>query len=230
MSQANLAHLTPFEDILDQLEALARDHLLFYRVQVGSLLLRHFWADDAAAFSDHSPNKDVRFELFFQKCGEELARYGLSKRQARNSIRASIVVRTLPPSVAEKLFLSQVLELVRLRDPTQRAELASVAIASDWSMRQLRDAVTAVRAGLPLDGEPDVPGVQVLEVEDAVPRLTAGRMVTRVEKLAGAVEAWAEGWEQADASVLKDAQRTRLEAAVATLEAQVAALRAGLKR
>ena len=34
--------LTPFEDILDELERLAREHLLFYRVQVGNILLQHF--------------------------------------------------------------------------------------------------------------------------------------------------------------------------------------------
>jgi hypothetical protein len=61
-------------------------------------------------------------------------------------VRATIVVRTLPPAVAEQLFLSQVLELVRLRDPTQRAEVAQVATASDWSMRQLRAAVGALEA------------------------------------------------------------------------------------
>jgi len=168
MSASSITPLAPFGDILDELETLAREHLLFYRVQVGSLLLRHFWADDAAAFSSHNPHKDARFELFFEKCGEALARYGLSKRQARNSVRASIVVR-------------------------------KVAIASDWSMRQLRAAVTAVRAGLPLDADPDQPGVQVLDVQETVRSLAPGRMVTRVEKLA-----------------------------VGALEAQVAVLRAGL--
>jgi hypothetical protein len=77
MSASSVTPLAPFEDILDELETLAREHLLFYRVQVGSLPLRHFWADDAAAFSSHNPHKNARFELFFEKCEEALTRYGL---------------------------------------------------------------------------------------------------------------------------------------------------------
>ena len=223
-----IAGLTPFEDILDELERLAREHLLFFRVQVGNVLLQHFWGGDPVAFSSRDSTKDARFELFFEKCEEALARYGLSKAQARTSIRASVVVRTLPPAVAERLFLSQVLELARLRDPTERAKVAGAAIASDWSVKQLRDVVSAVRAGLPMDADEAMPGVQVVEVARDERLPVPGRMVTRAEKLVGDVESWTAAWERVDLSKLRDGQRKRLEVAATALEARVVALRVGL--
>ena len=228
MTQQPLAAPTSFEDILDELEALAREHLLFYRVQVGNILLKHFYNGDIHAFSSHDANKDARFELFFTKCGESLARYGLSKRQARDSIRAAIVVRTLPPATAQRLFLTQVLLLARLHDPTARARVADAAVASDWSVKQLQDAVSAVRAGLPLDSDPEAPGVQVLEAgtDERVP--VPGRLVTRVEKLAAEVESWSAQWARVDGGQLRKVQRERLVAAAELLEAQAAALRRGL--
>ena len=228
MPQQHLTTTTPFEDILDELEALAREHLLFYRVQVGNILLQHFWGGDAHAFSSSDPTKEARFELFFTKWGENLSRYGLSKRQARDSIRAAIVVRTLPPAIAERLFLTQVLLLSRLHDPTARARVADAAIASDWSVQQLQDAVMAVRAGLPLDADPEAPGVQVPKDESAAPTPVPGRLVTRVEKLAAEVQNWTAQWARVDGGKLRKVQRQRLVAAVELLEAQAAALRRGL--
>ncbi len=57
-----------------------------------------------ATFSCRDVYKDGWRDLFLEKCGEALARYGLSKAQARTSIRATIVVRTLPAAGAERLF------------------------------------------------------------------------------------------------------------------------------
>ena len=57
-------------------------------------------AADARAFSSNDATKDARFEFFFARCGDQLARYGLSQRQVRDSIRAAIVFDQLPPEVA----------------------------------------------------------------------------------------------------------------------------------
>lgn len=215
-----------FDDILDELEALSREHLLMYRVRVGRVLLGHFWGGDARAFASHDSGKQARFEVFFERCGDELARYGLSRRQARDSIRAAIVLDSLPVSLAQRLFLSQVLELMRLHDPTARAEVAQAAVAWDWSVLQLRAAVDAARAGLPLDADADAPGVQrPVDEEEPGAAPAPGRMVTRAEKLVGEVEAWSAQWARVDASRLRGAQRRRLVAAVEALEGRVRELR-----
>ena len=218
----------PFEDILDDLERLAREHLLYYRVQVGNLLLRHFWDDDPAAFSSRDRTKSARFELFFDKCSDELTRYGLSMRQARDSVRAAIVVRRLPAEVAQRLFLSQVLELTRLADPTARVQVAKAALTYDWSVRQLRDAVTATRLGQPLEETTATPTPSPVVAAERPPAV--GRMVTRAEKLVAEVDHWSELWGQLDARRMRKPQRERLEAAVEALEARVAALRETLRR
>ena len=226
-SHVTLQAPVSFEDILDQLERLAREHLLVYRVRVGGLLLQHFWGGDAAAFSSRAPNKEARFELFFSKYQTDLARYGLSKRQARRSIRASIVVRTLPPAVAERLFLTQVLELSRLADPTQRTRVAIAAIERDWSVQDLRDAVSATQAGLPIAEIGAEIGAETSTTPPDPPQrqIAPGRLVTQAEKLAGEVDQWATRWQGADTSRLRRPQRLRLAAAVTELEAQVARLR-----
>ena len=53
MSHAHLAPVSDYESILDELESLSREHLLFYRIQIGRVLLNHFWGDDAKAASAH---------------------------------------------------------------------------------------------------------------------------------------------------------------------------------
>lgn len=229
MTHNSLARTLSFEDILDALERLGREHLLFYRVQVGELFLQQFWRGDAAHFSRSGPNKGSRFELFFAKHAEILRRYGLSPRQARDSVRAAIVVRTLPPAVAKQLFLSQVLALTRLRDPTQRAQVATAAVANDWSVQELQQAVSAVHAGLPLDSDAEQPGVQITQVPPRQPVPVPGRMVNRAERFATDVDDWALRWQQVDASRLKPVHRQRLVKALSALEDKVAALRRGLE-
>ena len=225
MNQTNLTRFSTFGDILDELERLSRQHLLSYRVQVGALLLAQFWDDDPAAFSSRDPGKEVRFNTFFIEHGEDLRRYGLSQRQARNSVRASIVMRTLPVEIREQLFVTQLIELTRLADPTQRARVAQTAVQQNWTVIQLRDAVSAVRAGLPIDADEETPGVQVAAPEETIRRPVPGRLVTRAEKLAEQVDTWSRQWQQADTTRLRPVQRRRLAAAADALEARVVELR-----
>ena len=227
MSHNDLAIPQSFETILDQIETLNRQHLLLYRLGLGRLLLDNFWAGDARAFSDRDRTKELRFELFFAKEEIALARLGVSRRQARDSIRAAIVVGTLPKALAEQLLLSQILLLTRLGDPTLRARVAKLALSQDWSVAEMRDAVDAARAGLPLDGDAVAPGVQPPAAP--APRKPApGRLVTRAEKLATEVEQWAGHWADVETTKLRPVQRERLRVAVERLEAQVVALRRGL--
>ncbi len=217
-----------FEDILDDLERLTRTHLLVYRVQVGAVLLGHFWDDDPAAFSNRSPHRTQRFDLFFDKYAETLTRYGLSRRMARDSIRACIVMRSLPSELAEQLFLSQVLLLATVHDKTLRARLAQAAVRQDWSVVTLRKAVTASRAGLPFDlGNPSA--AAELPAPEAIKPMAPGRLVTRAEKLSDQVRGWTAQWATVDPSRLRGPQRERLAAAVTELEAEVAKLRASLE-
>jgi len=50
----------PFETILDELEQLSREHLLYYRVQVGDTLLRHFYQGDAAEYAKRGSSEELR--------------------------------------------------------------------------------------------------------------------------------------------------------------------------
>ena len=220
----------PFEDILDELEALAREHLLAYRVQLGHVMLNHFWGGDARAFSSNDATKDARFELFFSRCGDQLARYGLSQRQVRDSIRAAIVFDQLPPEVAGRLFLSQVLALTRLRDPTARVQVAVAALENDWSVQQLRDAVELARSGGDVDRSALAAAVDAAgAVDDAAaaisdPPPAPGRLVGRAEKLVEEVQRWRGHWAAVEHGKLRDVQRVRLAAALSALRAEVAGL------
>jgi hypothetical protein len=222
-----------FEEILDEVEALNRGHLLYYRVQLGRVMLRHFWDGDAAAYSSRDRTKLQRFELFFAKHGEELARYGVSQRQARDSVRACIVVDTLPEHLSRRLFWSQVMELTRVSDPTARARLAFAALRGDWSIAFLRDAVdralhigtddmAALEAAAAASADVAA-GEEVSEDGDA-PAPAAGRMVARAEKLVREVERWSSTFRKVDAKRLRPAQRARLAAARDALRARVAEL------
>lgn len=221
--------ITSFEDVLDEIEALARDHDLAWRLQLGHTFLRHFWRGDARAYQHGAPGKDLRFAAFFEKHGDALARYDIGPRKARDCIRASIVFDSLPPALAGRLFWTQVIELARLRDPTARAQVAVAALQSDWTVAQLRDAVDyAKQVGVP---EP-VALAQAVAAADAasavVPEGSAapapGRMVARAEKLVEAVETWSATWRKVDGAALRPAQRARLVAARDALRARVAEL------
>ena len=216
-----------FEDILDALEQLSREHLLVYRIGVGRVLLQSIFAGDAGAYASHDPRKEQRFTDFVTKCGAQLRRYGLGVKTARESIVCYIVYETLPAAVRASLFYSQVRELARLRDPTARARLAAAAVQGDWSVIELQDAVSCVKAGLPYDADPETPGIQP---PDAPPprELSAGRLVTRAERWTAELDEWSELWSQADASRLRKPQRERMAATVARAQERLAALAAVL--
>lgn len=216
-----------YEDILDAIEAICRDHLLAYRVELGRLLLDQFWHGDAHAFSRRATPEEARFEDFFASSHDELQRYGISQRQARDSVRVAIVVATLPATLSTRVGVGQVLELTRLHDPSARARVMLAALEHNWSTAQMRDAVDVAMAMPDADAAALAAAVaadaDAGDDADASPP-AAGRMVARAERLARDVADWSATWRQVDASRLRGGQRQRLQAARAALKSQVAAL------
>lgn len=225
---AELQSYATFDDILDELETLSRQHHLVYRIQVGRTLLHHFYGGDFAAYASHDPNKEVRFAEFCEKGRERLERFGLSPRQAADSIMACHVFDQLPAPLAKALLLSQILELTRVKDGAERARLAAAAVQGDWSVRQLHDAVTAVNDGLPLDADAAAPGIQPARPDEDRGKPVAGRLVTQAVKLGKLVGQWTAEWQSVDASRLRGPQRQRLQEAVAALESRLAELKAAV--
>lgn len=225
-------HLTTYEDILDVLERLARDHALAFRLEIGRVLLNAFFDGDGHAYASRNPNKESRFTHFFDKCRDDLRKIGIGRSSARNCIKARLVYDALPAELQAALFFSQVVELTRVHDPTARLELAVAAVQGDWSVRQLRDAVSHVLAGGDVDGDPSAPGIQPYP-EDAVvegPNPQAGRLVTAAEKWSVQVDEWAGRWARVDPGKLRGPQRERLQVALATLRGKIEALEGALRR
>ena len=221
-------HLHTFEDILDALERLAREHLLVYRVEAGRVLLDTLYGGDAQAYANKDPRKELRFTQFVTERAEALRRYGLGERTAREAIACFLTFGALPAPVRESMFYSQVRELARLHDATARAHLAVAAVNGDWTVVQLRDAVSAVKAGLPCDADPLTPGIQPQPALPP-PQLSPGRLVTRAERWTADLDRWTEQWSMADGEKLRPPQRRRLLATVAAAQARLAELAAGLK-
>lgn len=221
-----ISKLRSFEDILDDIESLSRAHLLAWRIGVGKVLLRDIFADDAQAYLSRDHTKEARFAHFLKENAVALQRYGLADTAARQSIHAALVYDALPDAVRQPLFLSQVLELARLNDGERCTELAVAAVQNNWTTMQLRDVVSAVNAGLAVDATLEVPEPQL--PSPVVVPAQPGRLVTRMEKWAGDVDALTATWASVDPAKLRPVQRARLAAAVAKAQARLAVLAAAV--
>ena len=222
--------LTPseFASTLAQIERLAQEHLLSFRIAIGQTLLDDLFAGDAAAYASRDTTKAVRFRAFLDAHGAQLQEHGLGESLLRRCITAHIVARDLPAGLLPKLAMAQVQELYRLDDPAQRRLLAQATAENGWTSEEVRGAVAAVRLGQWPDADPATPGLQP-PPEPAAPArtLAPGRVVTRVEK---AVESLGElGGKVQEAEALSAAHRNRLKAALAALRAQADAIEATLK-
>lgn len=149
-----------YADTLNKLDKLSRNHLLYFRLQVGELLLSEFFGGDAAAYLSHDPKKPQSFAEFVVTCAEHLADIGLSDSVARQCIVAHLVVKALPPLTVEKLTFTQVIELTKVEDSDTRELLAHAVVKNHWATKELRGAVQAVRAGKWIDGDAKTPGLQ----------------------------------------------------------------------
>lgn len=218
-----------FVAVLDHLERLTRDHQLYFRLQVGGLMLDSFFGGDAAAYLSRDPTKASKYADFVRACRDRLDDLGLGDAVLRRCVVTRIVYDSLPADLAPRLRFTHLAELAKVEDRATRSLLATASVDNGWSADQLRDAVLAARAGRWIDGQPDVPGIQppaAAEEPARTPQL--GRVVTKFERTVADLDTLAAEWEQVSTKKLSGAQRKRLEEAVAALEARVAGLRRGL--
>lgn len=226
---------TQFADTLAVLTTLSRDHLLYFRLEVGRMLLDTFFGGDPRAYQSLDRTKPHSFAQFTTQCAQELADIGLHDQVLRQCVVAHIVVAALPKATAAQLGFTRLVELTRVSDAATRSLLAQAAIENAWTSRQLKDAAAAVRAGRWPDADPDLPGLQppLAAGQPTQPDPNAkppqlGRVVTRFEKAAEVLETLGTEWRQVAAKPLSQVQKERLGAAVVRLEQQLVALRAAV--
>ncbi|HNC94612.1 MAG TPA: hypothetical protein PKW90_00735 [Myxococcota bacterium] len=217
-----MTELTPdYQATMGRLAALSRNHLLFFRLEVGRLLLEDFFGGEAEAYQSQDPKKaGGSFYGFVESCGEELREIGLGEQVLRQCIQAHIAVRALPVGTVERLLFSHIVELARVGDGATRSVLAQAAVENQWSSRQLRDAAQAAAAGKWIDGDPS-PGLQPVapEEEEKIPQL--GRVVSRFERSAEDLDALSSQWEQVASKKLTGAQKLRVKEAIGRLRARL---------
>ena len=218
-----------FTPTLLRLEALAREHLLSFRIAIGQTLLNDLFSGEPEAYSSRDRTKAVRFTAFLEAHGDQLDEFGLSEHMLRRCIVSAIVARDLPEGLLPRMVLAQMLELHRVADPANRRILAQAAIDHSWNRDKLRNAALAIKAGNWIDGDPSTPGIQPPEPEPEPEKaLAAGRVVTRFEKAAGSLGGLKERLTADEAARLSKAQRERLRAVAAQLRAEAEALEAAL--
>ena len=221
---------TEFDAVLSSLKSLVRDHLLYFRLEVGRVILDGFFGGDAFAYGDRSTGKQAKFSEFMDTHAEELETYGLKPWLLRECVQVQIVHRTLPPTVRDRLGYSHTLELIRVSDPTKRAKLANAAISQALTVAQFKDTVGAANAGTWYDTDDATPGVQPKQapVAAAIP-VQPGRLVTQAEKWVDDAKELAAAWASADQSKIKVVQRGRLKIAIGELRAQLDLLEASIE-
>jgi len=214
--------LTKHQHVLAALHHLGRAHLVVHDLAVGHLLLREFFGGDALAYQNQSSTKAGSFRRFAVECQNELQALGYSEDRLQKCIRAHIVFETLPPSVKERLQLSHLLELARCRDATTRARLALAATEADWSVQQLRTAVSQAKEGQWDASQVPVPAGSHGNVDR--PPLAPGRVVSRGHKLLAAVEEWKMLVADLEPTRLSDKQRQQLRKTLRELQDRLALL------
>ncbi len=216
---SELAVPQQFSDVLDQLATLSRNHLLYFRLQVGRHLLDTFFGGDPEAYTSTAKNKESKFSEFLVTCAADLAEIGLQDRVLRQCISAHLVVLSLPAETVEQLGFSQVVELSRVRNVPDRLSLAAAAVANHWTSRQIKDAAEATAAGIAMP-EP-TPAAD--DAEDG-PVLHQGRVVSRFERAAEDLETLAGHWVEVSTKPLTPIRRERMRKALLALQRRTAAM------
>ncbi len=202
-----------FRSTLARLESLSRNHMIFFRMEVGRLLLEDFFGGDIAAYQSRDPKKAQSFRTFIEQCGPQLSELGLSEFNLRQCVTAHVAVSALPPGTVEKLLFSHVLELARVPDADTRGILALEAVEKHWTSRELRAATDAV---LGTEAAP----------EPAPPQL--GRVVSNFEKAVGTIDGLSEQWTQLAGHKLSGRQKQRMLSSLVQLKAKIATIEAQL--
>ena len=216
-----------YGDILQQLALLSRDMLLAFRLQVGKLMLDHFYDSNVQSYRTHWASKESSFAAFVRACPSELVDLGLSAQIIRQCINARVTYDMLPPQVRDGLLFSHVVELARLEDPNARARLAMDITMQKWSVDQLKDAIGQLTLGNYYDTDASQPGTQPPPAKPETEKpAQPGRLVARLERAVEDLDTWAAEWTGADTSKLRGVQRERAKKAMADLKAKVAAVEA----
>jgi hypothetical protein len=225
-----------FDALLADLAKLSRNHLLYFRIEVGRRLSKAFYHDDPAVYRSSYRQKEGAFRDFVATRGAELADLGLSEQLLRQSLRAFYVVKDLPRAVVAQLVYSHVVQLTAVEDEKTRELLAKATVDNRWTGRALQNAIEAVRGGRWPDADPEQPGLQADDLASPDPAgepgartPQPGRVVTRFERTARDLSDLMGQWEAVPVEKLTKEQAARVRAAVAALEGQVAEMKARLR-
>ena len=225
-----------FDALLADLAKLSRNHLLYFRIEVGRLLSRSFYRDDPELYRSSHRQREGAFRDFTAARRAELADLGLSDQLLRQSLRVFFVVKDLPRALVAQLVYSHVVQLTAIEDDQTRALLAKATVDNHWSGQALQLAIEAVREGRWPDGDPDQPGLQPEglaqapgEPEAEPTRPQPGRVVTRLERSAKDLADLVGQWHAVPVEKLTKAQAARVRSAVEALEQQVAEMKARLE-
>ena len=113
-----------FDAILVDLAKLSRNHLLYFRVEVGRRLSESFCHDGPELYRSGFRHKEGAFRDFVVAKSAELADLGLSEPLLRQSLRAFFVVKDLPRGVVAQLVCSHVVQLTVVEVDKTRVLLA----------------------------------------------------------------------------------------------------------
>jgi hypothetical protein len=222
-----------FDALLAGLAKLSRNHLLYFRIEVGRGLSRAFYADDRERYRAGMGNKNSSFRQFVAAKAAELADLGLSERLLRQSLLTFFVVKDLPRAVVAQLVYSHVVQLTAVDDDQTRALLSKATVDNHWTGQMLQNAIDAVRAGRWPDADPAAPGLQgdpapaaASELEDPDDTLAPGRVVTRFEKTAKDLGSLVGQWERVPVDKLSKEQKRRMGQAITDLEGRISAIKA----
>jgi len=230
MDEPALPDLPPpdFDDLVGELAKLSRNHLLFFRIEVGRRLSKAFYDHDPGRYRASQGVKGSSFRRFAADRAAELADIGLSDGLLRESLRAFFVVKDLPRELVTRLVYSHVVELTRVEDAETRSILARAAVENAWSGAALANAVLQVRAGRWPDGDPEQPGLQPVPPPEPEPGASrspqTGRVVTRFERTPDDLDNLVGQWEQVPVDRLTSLQRTRVREALAPAKHRLTAL------
>lgn len=223
-----------FDALVADLAKLSRNHLLYFRIEVGRRLSQAFYNGDPEVYRSADRRKDVNFRAFVTAKAAELTDLGLSEQLLRQSLRAFFVVKDLPRALVAQLVYSHVVQLTAVEDDATRALLAKAAVDNRWTGRALQKAIEAVHQGRWPDADPSQPGLQAEElpapeVEPEAPPPQPGRVVTRFERTARDLSDLMGQWKAVPVEKLTQEQAQRVRSAVQALEQQVADMKARLE-
>jgi hypothetical protein len=181
--------------------------------EIGQYLLKEFFDDDPAFFLASSPTKHASLRKLMDRC--DSLELPVSKTFLVNALRMAVVAKELPNAASfNRLPPSHRVELLRVRAPEKREQLASRAVASKLSVLKLRTLVQKQEVrDKASPGRGRTPSPSVLKSIEGCLRLLrdedSGKLLFR----------------RSDVAQMTDEQHALAEAALKALEKRVADLR-----